>query len=170
MLWFHTIVRPFFGLDGSNSRSGADAAQRLIDGAKPEFEEASLFLFFQGRVNRLKVYRSKWNHIDPSRIFFIYIFLQCIKSFNFIFSAILVMLCIHTKGLYKFQYKEKYVCYAYMKLVGPMFYFYNGKMLQTHFCSLNVIQDGQKVFIATFHQVSLVNIIIPHGLRCSRIE
>ena len=79
------------------------------------------------------------------------------KSFNFIFSAILVMLCMHTKGLYKFQYKEKYVCYAYMKLVGPMFYFYNGKMLQTHFCSLNVIQDGQKVFIATFHQVSLVN-------------
>ena len=55
LLWFHTIVRPFFGLDGSNSRSGADAAQRLIDGAKPEFAEASLFLFFQGRVNRLKV-------------------------------------------------------------------------------------------------------------------
>ena len=59
LLWFHTIVRPFFGLDGSNSRSGADAAQRLIDGAKPEFAEASLFLFFQGRVNRLKVYGSK---------------------------------------------------------------------------------------------------------------
>ena len=56
LLWFHTIVRPFFGLDGSNSRSGADAAQRLIDGAKPEFAEASLFLFFQGRVNRLKVH------------------------------------------------------------------------------------------------------------------
>ena len=55
LLWFHTIVRPFFGLDGSNSRSGADAAQRLIDSSKPEFAEASLFLFFQGRVNRLKV-------------------------------------------------------------------------------------------------------------------
>ena len=60
---------------------------------------------------------------------------------------------MHTKGLYKFQYKEKYVCYAYMKLVGPMFYFYNGKMLQTHFCSLNVIQDGQKVSTAIFPQV-----------------
>ena len=65
------------------------------------------------------------------------------------------MLCMHTKGLYKFQYKEKYVCYAYMKLVGPMFYFYNGKMLQTHFCSLNVIQDGQKVSTAIFPQVRL---------------
>jgi hypothetical protein len=55
LLWFHTIVRPFFGLDGSNSRSGADAAQRIIDGSKPQFAEAALFLFFQGRVNRLKV-------------------------------------------------------------------------------------------------------------------
>jgi hypothetical protein len=48
-------VRPFFGLDGSNVRSGADAAQRLIDASRPEFEEAALFLFFQGRVDRLKV-------------------------------------------------------------------------------------------------------------------
>ena len=55
LLWFHTIVRPFFGLDGSNVRSGADAAQRLIDASKGDFSEAALFLFFQGRVDRLKV-------------------------------------------------------------------------------------------------------------------
>ncbi len=55
LLWFHTIVRPFFGLDGSNVRSGADAAQRLIDSSKPEYADAALFLFFQGRVDRLKV-------------------------------------------------------------------------------------------------------------------
>jgi Protein of unknown function (DUF3808) len=55
LLWFHTIVRPFFGLDGSNLRSGADAAQRLIDSSKPAFENSALFLFFQGRVDRLKV-------------------------------------------------------------------------------------------------------------------
>jgi len=54
LLWFHTIVRPFFGLDGSNVRSGADAAQRLIDASKGDFSEAALFLFFQGRVDRLK--------------------------------------------------------------------------------------------------------------------
>ena len=55
LLWYHTIVRPFFGLDGSNLKSGADAAQRLIDASKPDFENAALFLFFQGRVERLKV-------------------------------------------------------------------------------------------------------------------
>ena len=48
-------MRPFFGLDGSNVRSGADAAQRLIDASKGDFSEAALFLFFQGRVDRLKV-------------------------------------------------------------------------------------------------------------------
>jgi len=54
LLWFHTIVRPFFGLDGSNLRSGSDAAQRLIDGSKADFADSALFLFFQGRVDRLK--------------------------------------------------------------------------------------------------------------------
>ena len=48
-------MRPFFGLDGSNVRSGADAAQRLIDASKGDFSDAALFLFFQGRVDRLKV-------------------------------------------------------------------------------------------------------------------
>ena len=55
LLWFHTIVRPFFGLDGSNLKSGADAAQRLIEASRPEFARSALFLFFQGRVERLKV-------------------------------------------------------------------------------------------------------------------
>ncbi|XP_040567969.1 tetratricopeptide repeat protein 39C isoform X2 [Lepeophtheirus salmonis] len=54
LLWFHTIVRPFFGLDGANLRSGADAAQRLIDSSKADFSTSALFLFFQGRVDRLK--------------------------------------------------------------------------------------------------------------------
>ena len=57
LLWFHTIVRPFFGLDGSNLKSGADAAQRLIEASRPEFANSALFLFFQGRVERLKVSR-----------------------------------------------------------------------------------------------------------------
>ena len=59
LLWFHTIVRPFFGLDGSNTKSGADAAQRILEAAKPKFGDAALFLFFQGRVERLKVLASR---------------------------------------------------------------------------------------------------------------
>lgn len=59
LLWYHTIVRPFFGLDGCNLKSGADAAQRLIDASKQDFAESALFLFFQGRVERLKVSHKK---------------------------------------------------------------------------------------------------------------
>ena len=81
LLWFHTIVRPFFGLDGSNSRSGADAAQRIIDGSKPEFAEASLFLFFQGRVNRLKV------NVKTTQKFIYKIYLQIL--FFIIYDVIL---------------------------------------------------------------------------------
>ena len=55
LLWYHTIVRPFYGLDGSNLKSGADAAQRLIDSSRADFAGSALFLFFQGRVERLKV-------------------------------------------------------------------------------------------------------------------
>lgn len=57
LLWFHTIVRPFFGLDGCNIKSGVEAAQRLLDASRPEFADSAIFLFFQGRVERLKVRR-----------------------------------------------------------------------------------------------------------------
>ena len=70
LLWFHTIVRPFFGLDGSNLRSGSDAAQRLIDGSKADFADSALFLFFQGRVDRLKVSLSL-NGLVPLRCNFV---------------------------------------------------------------------------------------------------
>ena len=80
-------------------------------------------------------------------------FMSNFEFFFIYFSATLVMPYLRTRELYKFQYKEKFVYSAYMKLVGPMSYFCNGRMLLTHFCSLNVIQDGQKVSIAIFHQV-----------------
>ena len=71
-------MRPFFGLDGSNVRSGADAAQRLIDASKGDFSEAALFLFFQGRVDRLKV-----------RNMFFLIFLVFVTYANFLTVIIL---------------------------------------------------------------------------------
>ena len=30
LLWYHTIVRPFFALDGENEGAGADEAERLL--------------------------------------------------------------------------------------------------------------------------------------------
>ncbi|XP_022916646.1 tetratricopeptide repeat protein 39C-like isoform X4 [Onthophagus taurus] len=54
LLWYHTIVRPFFALDGTNVQAGVQIAAELIEEGKDEFEESALFLFFRGRVERLR--------------------------------------------------------------------------------------------------------------------
>ncbi|OXU17344.1 hypothetical protein TSAR_007471 [Trichomalopsis sarcophagae] len=54
LLWYHTIVRPFFALDGSNVKAGVETAKELIAECQPEFENSALFLFFTGRIERLQ--------------------------------------------------------------------------------------------------------------------
>jgi len=55
LLWYHTIVRPFFALDGSNVKAGVAMAKQLIAECHGEFHNSALFLFFAGRVERLEV-------------------------------------------------------------------------------------------------------------------
>lgn len=55
LLWYHTIVRPFFALDGSNVKAGVEVAKELIRESQPEFQDSALFLFFIGRIERLQV-------------------------------------------------------------------------------------------------------------------
>lgn len=55
LLWYHTIVRPFFALDGSNVKAGVVVAKQLIAECHAEFHNSALFLFFAGRVERLEV-------------------------------------------------------------------------------------------------------------------
>ncbi|KOC67783.1 Tetratricopeptide repeat protein 39C [Habropoda laboriosa] len=54
LLWYHTIARPFFALDGSNLRAGVNAAKALIEECQPEFSNSAIFLFFTGRIERLE--------------------------------------------------------------------------------------------------------------------
>ncbi|XP_012060727.1 PREDICTED: tetratricopeptide repeat protein 39C-like [Atta cephalotes] len=54
LLWYHTIVRPFFALDGSNVKAGVAAAKQLIAECHAEFQNSALFLFFAGRMERLE--------------------------------------------------------------------------------------------------------------------
>ncbi|KAK6643361.1 hypothetical protein RUM43_004866 [Polyplax serrata] len=54
LLWYHTIVRPFFALDGSSVQPGVDEADMLINESQAEFSDSALFLYFKGRVQRLK--------------------------------------------------------------------------------------------------------------------
>ncbi|OAD58484.1 Tetratricopeptide repeat protein 39C, partial [Eufriesea mexicana] len=54
LLWYHTIARPFFALDGNNRQAGVNEAKQLIVECLPEFNNSALFLFFAGRIERLE--------------------------------------------------------------------------------------------------------------------
>ncbi|CAH0563976.1 unnamed protein product [Brassicogethes aeneus] len=52
LLWYHTIVRPYYGVDGSNIRMGGSAAKTLIDESEAQYSQSCYFLFFKGRMFR----------------------------------------------------------------------------------------------------------------------
>ncbi|XP_041360682.1 tetratricopeptide repeat protein 39C-like [Gigantopelta aegis] len=55
LLWYHTVLRPFFALDGANRFSvGISDAEDIIQQKEESFPSSSLFLFFRGRIHRLK--------------------------------------------------------------------------------------------------------------------
>lgn len=55
LLWYHTILRPFYALDGCNVKAGVDASLQLIEESEVEYKDSAIFLFFRGRVKRLNV-------------------------------------------------------------------------------------------------------------------
>ena len=54
LLWYHTIVRPFFALDGEKEDGGADEADRLLKEAESLYPNSALFLYFKGKVLYLR--------------------------------------------------------------------------------------------------------------------
>ncbi|XP_052764413.1 tetratricopeptide repeat protein 39C-like [Mya arenaria] len=55
LLWYHTVLRPFFALDGANGYdAGCVEAENLIKAKQATFPNSCLFHFFQGRVHRLR--------------------------------------------------------------------------------------------------------------------
>ncbi|XP_076457025.1 LOW QUALITY PROTEIN: tetratricopeptide repeat protein 39C-like [Babylonia areolata] len=55
LLWYHTVLRPFFALDGANNYSaGTQDAETIIHEKEAAFPNSSLFLFFRGRIHRLR--------------------------------------------------------------------------------------------------------------------
>ncbi|ESO96618.1 hypothetical protein LOTGIDRAFT_143837 [Lottia gigantea] len=56
LLWYHTVLRPFFAVDGANGYSaGTSDAEAIIASKEKDFPNSSLFLFFRGRIHRLRV-------------------------------------------------------------------------------------------------------------------
>ncbi|KAK7888769.1 hypothetical protein WMY93_024329 [Mugilogobius chulae] len=54
LLWYHTVVLPFFALDGSDTRSGLLEAKEILQRKSVVYPNSSLFMFFKGRVHRLE--------------------------------------------------------------------------------------------------------------------
>ncbi|KAI4905528.1 hypothetical protein NFI96_012443 [Prochilodus magdalenae] len=54
LLWYHTVVQPFFALDGSETEAGLLAAKGILQSKEAEYPNSSLFMFFKGRVQRLE--------------------------------------------------------------------------------------------------------------------
>ncbi|XP_013916690.1 PREDICTED: tetratricopeptide repeat protein 39C isoform X1 [Thamnophis sirtalis] len=54
LLWYHTVVRPFFALDGSDTKAGLQEAEEILLKKEAAYPNSSLFMFFKGRIQRLE--------------------------------------------------------------------------------------------------------------------
>nr|XP_046248666.1 tetratricopeptide repeat protein 39C-like [Scatophagus argus] len=54
LLWYHTVVLPFFALDGSGTHEGLLEAKAILQKKSVVYPNSSLFMFFKGRVQRLE--------------------------------------------------------------------------------------------------------------------
>ncbi|KAM3875694.1 tetratricopeptide repeat protein 39C isoform 2-T2 [Diretmus argenteus] len=54
LLWYHTVVLPFFALDGSDTHAGLLEAKGILQRKSVVYPNSSLFMFFKGRVQRLE--------------------------------------------------------------------------------------------------------------------
>uniref|UniRef100_A0A3Q3WAP3 Tetratricopeptide repeat domain 39C n=1 Tax=Mola mola TaxID=94237 RepID=A0A3Q3WAP3_MOLML len=54
LLWYHTVVLPFFALDGSDTNEGLLEAKAILQRKSVVYPNSSLFMFFKGRVQRLE--------------------------------------------------------------------------------------------------------------------
>uniref|UniRef100_A0A3B3ZUY3 Uncharacterized protein n=1 Tax=Periophthalmus magnuspinnatus TaxID=409849 RepID=A0A3B3ZUY3_9GOBI len=49
LLWYHTVVLPFFALDGSDTHAGLLEAKEILQRKSVVYPNSSLFMFFKGR-------------------------------------------------------------------------------------------------------------------------
>lgn len=80
LLWYHTVVQPFFALDGADTQAGLLEAKAILHRREAVYPNSSLFMFFKGRVQRLEVDGSP-GIVSLSLsiiVFFYHVFLQII--------------------------------------------------------------------------------------------
>ncbi|TNM87697.1 tetratricopeptide repeat protein 39C-like [Takifugu flavidus] len=54
LLWYYTVVLPFFALDGYDTQAGLLEAKAILQRKLVVYPNSSLFIFFKGRVQRLE--------------------------------------------------------------------------------------------------------------------
>lgn len=54
LLWYHTVVQPFFALDDTDTQAGLMEAKSILQQREATYPNSSLFMFFKGRVQRLE--------------------------------------------------------------------------------------------------------------------
>uniref|UniRef100_A0A3Q3X1P4 Uncharacterized protein n=1 Tax=Mola mola TaxID=94237 RepID=A0A3Q3X1P4_MOLML len=54
LLWYHTVVQPFFALDTTDTQAGLLEAKSILQQRETTYPNSSLFMFFKGRVQRLE--------------------------------------------------------------------------------------------------------------------
>ncbi|XP_033640932.1 tetratricopeptide repeat protein 39C-like isoform X1 [Asterias rubens] len=54
LLWYHTVVRPFFGLDDHNIQTCIKEAESILKEGEAQYSKSALVMFYQGRVQKLQ--------------------------------------------------------------------------------------------------------------------
>lgn len=54
LVYYHSVVRPFFALDGPNLCAGILEANRILERASVDYPDSALFLYFRSRVQILE--------------------------------------------------------------------------------------------------------------------
>ncbi|XP_072042144.1 tetratricopeptide repeat protein 39C-like [Amphiura filiformis] len=54
LLWYHTVVRPFFGLDDKSTTSCVTEATAILEENEPKYPNSSLVMFYRGRVLKIQ--------------------------------------------------------------------------------------------------------------------
>ncbi|BET01636.1 IHypothetical protein2 [Nesidiocoris tenuis] len=86
LLWYHTIMNPVFAhFDSGDMTSSVEEAEAIMDESNREFSESSFFLFFRGRLLRLK------NKIEEAVLAFT-------KAVKFSVRNEISLLCLHEVG------------------------------------------------------------------------
>lgn len=82
LLWYHTILCPFFASSGNGEKvkKQLEVAEDLLT-ESPEYRESALFLYFEGRLNRIKV-------LSFLLLIFIVVVLYYVPSFFWTFSNV----------------------------------------------------------------------------------